>query len=563
MRRINFSWIGLLFLPLLIFAGCVQPTTTQAPDVSGAIAPGGVWTRAEFSDSSNLNPILSSDAESFAVDTMLFPTLLGADPYNGAITADHAMAESWESSKDGLTWTFHLRKGVTWSDGQPVDANDFKFTYDALASEKVETPRKSNIEGIKLIQVADPLTLVVTFAEVKCDGLLKLGLPWLPRHLYKADFSDIMQSPLNEAPKLSAGPFTFQSWTRGDNTVLVRNDKYWEGAPHMDGMIYKVVPDPGARLAQLQTGEIDVVDLEPAQLNSVKDNPNISVYNFKRDGYDFIGLNLADPANPQPGQDASGKLIDQPPHPILGELAVRQAIAHSLDYKAIIDKVYLGQGYQLAANVLPAIDWAYTANLQPYTTDLALAKKTLEDAGWKLGADGVRVKDGKRLELSLLTNACNATREDLGVLVQDQLNQVGFQVKFEALDFGTVVQKLLDQTYDMVIIGWTGLGTDPNDETFWHSKFDTPGSGFNFNSYHNPKIDQLLEQGDSVVGCNPTERAPFYKQIQQIIHDDLPYIFISGNVGNTAYNAKWAGITPGPWSFYHNVHTWHEKSLQP
>ena len=119
------------------------------------------------------------------------------------------MAERWETSPDGLTWTFHLRKGVTWSDGDPVDANDFKFTYDAIADKKIDTPRaKSNIDGIDSIKVVDPLTIAVTFKEVKCDGLLKLGLPWLPSHLYKADFSDIMQSPLNEAPKVSAGPLS-------------------------------------------------------------------------------------------------------------------------------------------------------------------------------------------------------------------------------------------------------------------------------------------------------------------------------------------------------------------
>ena len=174
------------------------------------------------------------------------------------------------------------------------------------------------------------------------------------------------------------------------------------------------------------------------------------------------------------------------------------------------------------------------------------AKKILDDAGWKPGADGVRVKDGKRLELSLLTNSGNSTREDLGVLVQDQLNSVGFKIKFEAIDFGTLVQKLLGQTYDMVIIGWIGLGTDPNDDGLWHSKFDTPGSGLNFTSYHNPKLEKLLEQGDGVIGCKTADRVPFYKQMQQIIHDDIPYVFVSGGVGNQGYSQKWEGINLAP-----------------
>ncbi|GIV75693.1 MAG: hypothetical protein KatS3mg050_0087 [Litorilinea sp.] len=147
--------------------------------------------------------------------------------------------------------------------------------------------------------------------------------------------------------------------------------------------------------------------------------------------------------------------------------------------------------------------------------------------------------------------------------MQDQLNAIGFDIQFEAIDFGTLVDQLLGQTFDMVIIGWTGLGTDPNDDAFWSSRFDTPGSGFNFVSYQNPRVDELLEAGYSVPGCAPEDRAPIYKEIQQIIHDDIPYIFISGGVGNVGYNAKWAGLNPGPWSFYWNVHQWYDTSLQP
>ncbi len=171
-------------------------------------------------------------------------------------------------------------------------------------------------------------------------------------------------------------------------------------------------------------------------------------------------------------------------------------------------------------------------------------------------------KMARRLSLELLTNAGNKTREDLGALVQDQLNSVGFDIDFQAIDFGTMVDRMLGQTYDMVIIGWTGLGSDPNDDAFWASAYDTPGSGFNFVSYQNARIDELLNEGYTVPGCSPEDRAPYYKEIQQIIHDDIPYVFISGSVGNTGYNNRWGNIDPGPWSFYWNVHQWYSKALQ-
>jgi peptide/nickel transport system substrate-binding protein len=565
-----FGWLAVL---ALVLAACAQPMpiapsaapTAAAGEEAAAAAPapageaqaGGIWRRASIADAENLNPILSSEAASSAVTAFLFPGLVGQDPFSGELTPEGALAESWSVSEDGLIWTFNLRQNVTWSDGEAVDAEDFKFTYDAIASDLVETPRKYALDGIASIETPDPFTIIVTYESVRCDALGNLGLPLLPSHLYQADFSDIMESPLNEAPTVSAGPLLFNTWTRDDVLTLERNPTYWEGAPNMEGMIFRVVPDTGTQLAQFQSGEIDIMGLEPAQIETASAIPNSTIFNFQDDGYDYIGLNLANPDNPQPGRDEEGNLIAQDPHPILSDVNVRRAIAHSLDYQTIIDQVYLGQGYQIAANVLPAVSWAYNEELQPYEYNLETAQQLLEAAGWvDSDGDGVREKDGQKLELTLVTNAGNNVREDLGALAQDQLNQVGFAITFEAIDFGVLVEQLLGQTYDMVIIGWTGLGTDPNDDAFWHSVNDVPGQGFNFVSYQNERIDELLDQGKSIPGCAPADRAAIYKEIQQIIHDDSAYIFISGGVGNTIYTNNWQGINPGPWSFYYNVHQW-------
>ncbi len=579
MSRKSVALRSILVIVSLLFAACVQPQpiapssgnadagskpaasgTGSDSATAGEAKPGGVFIDANIADVENMNPILASETASFAVINMLFPGLVGGDPDSGAITPEGALAESWTVSDDGLVWTFKLRDGIKWSDGEAVDSADFKFTYDAVASDLVETPRKSSLDGIASIETPDPLTIIVTYESVRCDAIQNLGLGLLPSHLYKADFSDIMDSPLNEEPKVSAGPLVFKSWTRDDNLGMERNEGYWEGSPLLDGRIIKVVPDTDAQFAQLQNGEIDIMALDPDQLAAARELDNINIYNNKTDGYSYVGLNLANPENPQAGRDEDGKLIEQEPHPILGDVNVRKAIAHSLDYATIIDNVFLGQGYQIAANVLPAIDWAYDPSIAPYDYNLDGAKALLEEAGWvDSDGDGIREKDGKTLTLSLVTNAGNQVREDLGVLVQDQLTQVGFEIKFEAIDFGVMVEQMLGQTYDMVIIGWAGLGTDPNDDAFWSTEFDTPGSGFNFTSYHNEKMDELLANGKSVSGCKPEDRAPFYKEIQKMIHDDVPYVFISGNVGNTGYAKRWQGLDPKPWSTFYNVHQWSLK----
>lgn len=567
--------VSLFVIFAMLLAGCSQPIPIapgEAPaagssdamdgvDSSEGMAssgqPGGVWTRATTTDASILNPILSSDSVSSAVNTMIFPGLVGQDPFTGSVVPDGSLSESWSVSEDGLVWTFTLRDDIFWSDGDPVDGADFKFTYDAIASDLVESPRKNLVERIASIEVPDPQTVVVTFAEVKCDALGDLGIGLLPSHLYAEDFSDVMGSDFNDAPPVSAGPLIFQSWARDDNIIATRNDDYFLGAPLMDGMIYKVIPDPSAQLSALQSGEIDVMAIQPAQLATVDANDSLNRFRFFDDGYNYIGLNLANPDNPQPGLDEDGNLVEQDPHPILSDINVRKAIAHSLDYQSIIDSVYNGQGYQIAANVLPAISWAHDDTIEPYVYDTELAAQLLEDAGWvDSDGDGIREKDGQPLSLNLLTNAGNRAREDLGVLVKDQLDSIGFEINYEAINFGTLVGILLGQEFDMVIIGWTNTGADPNDDNLWQSQFDTPGSGFNFVSYQNPEIDELLDAAITVPGCAEADRAPIYKQIQQILHDDVPYVFVSGGVGNTGYTDKWSSIDPGEWSFYWNVEQW-------
>ena len=574
------SLVVLFALLTTLVAGCAQPIPMAPPAAPaadsageaggetaaapGEIAPGGTWTEASGSDASNFNPILYDDSVSSIVVGYLYPALIGLDPFTGEYTPEGSMSESWSVSEDGLTWTFKLRDGITWSDGDLIDSADYKFTYDALLSDQVQSPRTYVWEGIESIEALDPQTVVVKFENVKCDALGNLGLGWLPSHLYAPDFSDVMTAAESEAPRVSAGPLLFQSWARDDNFIMTRNENYWEGAPHMDGIIVRVVPDAGSRIAQLQSGEIDYLEVQPNQIATAEQDPDLTRFQYNDDGYNYIGLNLADPANPQNGRDEEGNLIPQDPHPVLGDVRVRQAIAHAIDYQSIIDNILLGQGYPMAANVLPVIEWAVNTDLSPYAYDLEAAQALLEEAGWvDSNGDGIREKDGMEMKLGLITNAGNTTREDIGVYVQDQLKQIGINVDFQALDFGTVLEQMDAQTYDMYILGWTNIGSDPNDDVFWSSAFDVVGSGFNNTSYQNARVEELLVEGYSVPGCAPADRAPIYKEIQQIIHEELPYIFLGGRVANAFYNKDWQNVDPGSWNFNWNIHNWYKQSLQP
>lgn len=580
MQRKYFNVFALLIILSLVLAGCAQPVpiapAESAPATSGEAAPattggaageavqGGVWTRTTSSDASTFNPILADGTNSSDVSYMIYDVaLVGGDLDTGEVTCDAtSFCESFEASEDGLSYTFHLHEGFTWSDGTEMTAQDFVYTWNAIASDLVDSPRKYVWDGISSIETPDDYTVVINYETLTCDALSNLGLGVLPSHIYADDFSNIMDSPENEAPTVINGPLAFQSWERDDNIILVRNEAYRDGPANLDGMIYRVVPDAGSRLSMLQSGESDISRVQPSELTAVEGNPNVTLYKWQDDGYTYVGLNLADPANPQPGLDADGNVIPQAPHPILGDKNVRQAIAYALDYDAIINDIYFGQGFRQTSNVMPAVTWAYNSDLAPYNFDTAQAISLLEAAGWvDSDGDGVREKDGVDLTLRLMTNAGNSARENLGIYMQDALSEIGFEIDFQAIDFGTMLEQMDAQTYDMYIIGWTGLGSDPaTDLAFFEAAQDIPGSGFNNISYYNADFEELSAQGRSVEGCAPEDRAASYMQIQEIIKDEVPYIFITGSTSNIGYNSRWDGMDPRPWSasepVYWNVTEW-------
>ncbi len=450
------------------------PTATPAAGAAAEVEAGrgGTLNLPLNADPDSLNPILSTSGAAAAVNRLIFPTLVGRNPFTGQWGPDNAMAQSWEVSADGLTYTFVLRPGVTWSDGDPVDASDFKFTYDAILSEQVESPYRAALANIESIDVLDPLRVAVRLRQPQCDGLASLRIGWLPSHLYEPDFTDIMENPDNTNPRVSAGPFVFQSWAPGENVVMRRNQRYWQGEPRADRLVFHIQGDPTERFARLLDGGLDVSSVAAAQLTSAQADPTLSVYSANMDGYDFIALNLANPENPQPGLDEAGNRIAQEPHPVLADPSVRQAIASAIDYGAAIESIYLNRGYQIPANVLPIIPWAYDVTIEPYAYDPNGARQLLEGAGWiDTNNDGIRERGTTPLVLGLLVVEGNTIHEQLADLVQDQLSSVGLDVTVTAVDAAELAAQLLGQRYDMAITGWTELGADPNDDWLYSYRY--------------------------------------------------------------------------------------------
>jgi peptide/nickel transport system substrate-binding protein len=540
----------------------VTPTPAPLPE-------GGTLVEAVTSDVRTLNPILANDPLSRRVAGLIYIGLLGWDPLSGQPVG--RAAESWEVAADGLTITFHLRPGLVWSDGSPLTAADVRFTLEAIADPAVGSPLQGGLAGISQVDVPDDATVVLHLAQADCSLLSRLTFGILPASQYAADFSDVATSSANQAPSLASGPFRFLSAEPGQNLQLTRNSNYYGGEPHIESWVLQQYPNARAAVEGLLAGEVDLADVPPELVSEVEAEhlrgQPVEFGKYYADGYSLLALNMANPGRPQRGwqdQNGNGRYdpgeVPQPQdsHPILGDVHIRQAIAQALDYQAIINQAADGQAGQAFSNVLPAISWAFDGDLERYNYDPDTARQLLEAAGWTdANGDGIREKDGRRLSLGLLRNADNPARQAIAAIVTQNLSDVGFEIRQDVVDFNTFVTRVMGQTFDLAIFDLPNRGPDPDDSSLWSFVNDQPGAGLNFTSYYNETVEKDLQAAKAVAACDLASRRPFYEEVQRLIRDDSPYVFLYIPIHTLAWNSRLGEIAPYAWSQDSGVASWY------
>ena len=398
--------------------------------------------------------------------------------------------------------TFHLRPGVRWHDGQPFTSDDVLFTYESLMGEQVASPRRSDYELVREVKVEDPLTLRVTYKRPYAPALISWSMGMLPRHVLGGQTTQWWAENFNRKP-VGCGPFVFEEWRSNEYIKLRRNPDYWEGAPHLERIVLRFIPDVLALRLSFETGELDVEGVEPHALGRMGTDPRYDIFSRIVPMYDYIGWNLE--------------------RPMFQDRRVRQALAHAVNVQEIIKYVLYGQGTQ-SNGVFPPQMWFANPNVKAVEYDPEKAKKLLAEAGWKdRDSEGWLMKDGKRFEFTLITNQGNETRKDIATLVQEQFRRVGISVKVEIYEWAVFIKKKVDvHDFDACVLGWS-LGYDYDQYQIWHSSQCKPG-GLNFVSYKNPRVDKLLMLARSEFD---RERARKYCwEIQQAIYEDQPYLFL-------------------------------------
>lgn len=569
---------GLIGLCLALFV--VLPAMAQDAETGS----GGPVIQPNFgADIATLNPILADDGTSTAVIALIYPAFLSVDPETGyfAPAAKGGIVEDWSISEDGLTYTFTIRDDWTWSDGAPITSEDVKYVWDAM--QDPELAANGNLlpllDFIASVEAPDATTLVITFNEALCNSLDNAAaLPVVPSHVYKelygTDYALMNDSDFNLNPTVGAGPFLFQNYRPGEQVTLVAYDAYPDaaaGAVIPEGYILKNVTDQTVQVEQFLAGELTDMAApsnRQEELLELVDAGEYQGFEGGRWNMRFVGLNLADPENPQPGLDENGEAIDQGHHPVLGDVRVRQALQYAINFEELNAGAFGNFGFQSATHSVPW-SWADNQDIQPYPLDPEKAASLLEEAGWvDSDGDGIRECDGclyaepgSTLSFELLTNAGNTSQEALGTLLQDQWGEVGFDVEFSAIDFNVLVETFQAQTYDAVMIFWGfGFPVDPDgaDVVFGPAN-DVPAVGFNAGSYNNPRVNELLAQARTLPGCDQTERKALYDEVLQILHDESPWIWLGGaNTLSVAQNyvEGWAPNIQAGLQTNYNIDTW-------
>lgn len=493
--------IKLLFISILAISmflvGCSNSSTSGKDGDSGSKKDTLVYGRG--GDSTSLDPITSTEGETFKVTQNVFETLI---TYGKQDTTLHpGLAEKWDVSSDGLTYTFHLRHGVKFHDGTDFNAEAVVFNFDRwMNGDEEKFPYYTMFGGfkgdeghvIKEVKAVDEHTVEFVLTRPQAPFLKNLAMS--PFGIASPAAVKKYGDKFRENP-VGTGPFKFVEWKQNDKITLEKNPDYWEkGLPKLNKIIFRVIPENTARLNALSNGEIDVMDgLNNSDEATVKNNDKLQVIKRPSMNVGYLGFTV----NRKPFDN---KLV-------------RQALNYAIDKKAIINSFYGGQA-QAAVNPMPPSIEGYDDSIKAYPYDLEKAKKLLAEAGYP---------DGFEMDLWAMPVARPYMPEGMKVaeVIQESFSKIGVKAKIQSVDWATYLEQAGKGEFDAYMLGWTGDNGDADNFLYTLLDKDSIGSN-NYSYYSNDQLHDILIKAQTE--SDQPKRNELYKQAQAIIHDDAPWV---------------------------------------
>ena len=427
------------------------------------------------------------------------------------------------STEQNPVIVFHLRAGVRFHDGHPVEADDVRFTYDAIMNPQNLSPRTSDYEPVKTVEVIDPLTIRIVYKRLYSPAMGTWQMGILPEHLLNRkalrkeahvrgldpqNFS-IRDSSFNRRP-VGCGPFKFKEWKSDQYIILDRFQEYWDGPPNYKAFAYRIIPNVLTQEMEFYAGTVDSYSVQPYQVARLRADPLFQSFSGLSFGYTYIGYNMRrEPFN---------------------DHRVRLALGMAIDVDKIIRYVLYGQGERITGPFPKQTDY-YDKNIPPLPYDPQEALRLLAEAGWKRNAQGWLEKNGKRLSFTLITNSGNDIRKSVLAIAQDAWKQIGIDVSTDLLEWSVFIQERINKLdFDAIVLGWS-MGIDPDLYQIWHSSQTKPNL-LNFVAFKNKAADDLIVKIRQEY--NHQKLVADCHRLHAIIAEAQPYTFL--------YVGKWTAV---------------------
>ena len=517
------GWLALLTFPIVLLSMGVQ---------ADSHSKGGTLIFGRGGDSVGLDPALEVDGESFKVCDNIYDTLLQYK--RDSTELEPALATGWESSEDGLTWTFHLRKGVTFHDGTPFNAEAVLFSLNRQHEEAHPFHKGSGVYNYwidtGLAQIVDKITAVDEFTV---QIHLKSAYAPFIYTIAITPFSIVSPTAVQKwgadftNHPVGTGPFKFVRWDRNDKIVLEANEAYWGGRPLLDRVIFRSIPDNSVRLIALQDGSLHTMEFpNPDDLQRIRDDARLELITQPGMSIGYLAMNM-----------------DKEP---FGNLKVRQAINHAINKAVIIEHLYQGMGIP-AKNPIPPTLWSYDDSIEDYAYNPELAKKLLAEAGypdgfettlWALPVPRPYIPDGRAL----------------AEVIQSELRNVGIRADIETYEWSTYLEKTKNGEHDMAMLGWSADLGDP-DNFFYYllSKSAAKKPAGNIAFYRSDAMQDVLERARAIT--EREKRVALYKEAQAIFHTDVPWVPLAHAQQILVINKKVKNLTLHPlnWKYLRHI----------
>jgi peptide/nickel transport system substrate-binding protein len=533
---------GLALALLLVVVACGSP---QAPPpfatADGPPARGGAVVIGLLADVQNWNPYVVEDLDTEHVLALIYPSLAieQTDYHRHPPSFEPSLAESWSWSEDHLVLTIELDPDARWADGVPVTAKDVVFTWQVQTSPEIDWLYGDGKEFIESVVAVSDHTVRVAYTHRYPYQFMDLndGLI-IPAHAW-AEIPFDRWSEIDWRERvLGGGPFDLAGHTPQQQITLERNPHYHRpGLPYLDSVVFRIVPSEQGLVTQLLAGELDFVrSINPSNIDRVRTHQDLQLVIYDDRSYTHVCWNTE--------------------KPLLADPRIRRALSSAIDRETLIDVVYGGFGRLGVGPVLSSF-WAFNRDLEPVPFDPDAARDAFEAAGWSdTDGDGFLDKDGNDFAIELLAPAENELRQDLAILIQEDLKRIGVKAEPRFVEWGTLMAAMQDGEFDALVNGWEEP-TQIDLAGLWESA--PPGEPtFNFGRYSNPEVDRLLiEVGDMT---DFAEQKPVFDRIQALIVADQPYTFLVENTRITAHTSRVKGVDANAATPYFNIDEWYVKT---